>query len=144
MYLALFLTPWILMYALSTIVMNHRSHLRPLYGEPGSDIVQEAERNYVPGYPPDAAPKEKAIHILRDLGYEGAHTVRESPKGELTIVRQDAVTPRRIIFNPAQNTLRVERQSFRTTGFLDASIAVAATSTPMPPMMRGRSRWTFS
>ena len=33
MYLALFLAPWVLMYALSTAAMNHRSHLAGAYAD---------------------------------------------------------------------------------------------------------------
>ena len=33
MYLALFLFPWVLMYALSTLVMNHRAVFVSAYGE---------------------------------------------------------------------------------------------------------------
>ena len=42
MYLALFLFPWMLMYALSTLVMNHRALFVSAYGEAGA--VREGTR----------------------------------------------------------------------------------------------------
>ena len=46
MYCALFLSPWVLMYTLSTLVMNHREHLLPLYGEGPPRFETESERPY--------------------------------------------------------------------------------------------------
>ena len=42
MYLALFLTPWVVMYALSTMVMNHRPFFRALYDN--QPVVWELEK----------------------------------------------------------------------------------------------------
>ena len=46
MYLALFLVPWVLMYALSTSAMNHRHFFQEYYGEKGAPFHTEREMVY--------------------------------------------------------------------------------------------------
>ena len=46
MFLALFFFPWILMYALSTLVMNHRSFFVTRYGEGPVPFVTERRLVY--------------------------------------------------------------------------------------------------
>ncbi len=120
MYLALFLTPWVLMYALSTVVMNHRGHLRRVYGETPPIFSMESERDYAAIFPANATPQQKAIQILRDLNLEGAYAVsRPAPDGTLTINRQDPVTPKRIRYRPTDKKITVERLEYRTPAFLE-------------------------
>ena len=81
MYLALFLTPWILMYTLSTMVMNHRESLKKMYGEGPPPFVKERELAYRAVFPKDAQPSLIAQQILSDLNMSGAHGARMSPDG---------------------------------------------------------------
>ena len=120
MYLALFLTPWMLMYALSTMAMNHRDFFRKRYG--GTPVVFEKEREqlYSGTFPADAKPRAMAEQILSDLGMDGTHNVNAPPGGQrITIVRQDPITPRRITYTPAGRKLVIEREVFRTPAFLE-------------------------
>lgn len=120
MYLALFLTPWVLMYTLSTMAMNHRDHLKAWYGEGPPRFVAETERAYAAAFSADATPRVKAAQIVHDLGLEGAHGVsRPAADGTLTILRNDPVTPRRIIYRPAEKKLVIERMEFRAPAFLE-------------------------
>ena len=114
MYLALFLSPWMLMYALSTIVMNHGN----LFRSPPR-VEKEREMSYKSTLPPDARPTQMAHQILGDLGMDGMHGFNRRPDGRLTIVRQDPLIPRRITFTPADGKLVVERQKFRMVEFLN-------------------------
>src|SRR5437867_6651556 len=103
MYLALFLTPWVLMYALSTMAMNHRSLLRKFYGTGPAPYEMEREQSYTRSFPFDAAPASVAEQILKDLRLEGTYNVRGSTTaGRLTILRQDPILPRRITYTPAE------------------------------------------
>ena len=104
MYLALFLTPWMLGYALSTIVMNHN-----VSGP--QTFVQEREQRYsIAGYPGGVPPRDIAAHILENLDLEGAFGVQgPRPDGTLVINRQDLISPRRITYNPRARTLVIER-----------------------------------
>jgi hypothetical protein len=57
--------------------------------------------------------------LLETIGLEGAFTAREEKDGTLLIQRQSAIAPRRIQFDPASSRVRVERQEFRATQFLE-------------------------
>jgi hypothetical protein len=116
MYLGLFLMPWVLMYALSTIAMNHREHLRT--GEP--QYVAESERSFDAAFSPGLTPRQQAALILRQIGMDGAYSVgRPAPDGTLSIQRLDSVTPRRIVYSPAERKLKIERMIFETPAFLE-------------------------
>ncbi len=107
MYLGLFLAPWMLMYALSTMTMNHRALFRK-----DAAFEKESEQIY--------AGAVSAGAILSHLKLEGTHTVTAAPNGaRITIMRQDPVTPRRIVFTPADGKLVVEKQAFRMPAFLE-------------------------
>lgn len=115
MYLGLFLAPWMLMYALSTVVMNHRT----LFRGGAAGFEKENEQTWAGTLPDSATPAEIAARILSDLRLEGTHTVNAAPGGRITIVRQDPITPRRIVFTPADRKLVVEKQAFRMPAFLE-------------------------
>ena len=111
MYLALFLSPWVLTYALSTIVMNHR------YSTPSFE--KEQEQSYEAAFPAGAQPRQMAGQILSDLRLEGAFNVQPpASDGRLTILRQDLLSPKRITYTPAERKLVVERQAFQAASFL--------------------------
>jgi hypothetical protein len=113
MYLALFLTPWMLGYAVSTIAMSHR------WTGGQQTFVLEGERPYQTEFGPGTPPGEIGRQILEELDLEGAFGVQgPSPDGRLTINRQDLVTPRRIVYVPAEKKVVVERAEFHAGGFL--------------------------
>src|SRR5687767_12930144 len=94
MYLALFLAPWMLGYALSTIAMNHRMP-RPV------TFVTESAQHYPNTFEPGTPPREIAQQILMDLKLDGAFGVQgPAPDGRITINRQGMLSPRRITFTP--------------------------------------------
>lgn len=113
MYLALFLTPWMIGYALSTIAMNHRAP-RP------TSYVTERDETYSNVFEPGTPPRDIARQILADLAIEGASGVQgPAPDGWLTINRQGLLTPRRATFTPADRRVVVERVELDTSGFLN-------------------------
>ena len=119
MYLALFLMPWMLIYALSTMAMNHREYFRELYGGSIVKFEKESETPFSGQFPEGATPRQKAAQILSGLGLDGAHGVRAEAGGRLIINRQDIVTPRRITYTPADGKLVIEREVFRSPAFLE-------------------------
>jgi hypothetical protein len=120
MYLALFLTPWVLMYALSTMAMNHREFFRGLYGGPIVLYQKEEERAYPATLPEGASPEAVAEQVLTYLGLEGTHGARRNPgSSNITIVRQDPIVPRRITYFPGESKLLVEKEVFRMPAFLE-------------------------
>ena len=119
LYLALFLTPWILMYAASTFVMNHRTWFRSLYGGPSPAPVMEREQTYDAVFPEGAGPKQIAAQILAGLNLEGAFNASRRPDGTVVINRLDPVTPRRITYRPANHNLTIERTPWETRAYLE-------------------------
>ena len=119
LYLALFLTPWILIYALSTMAMNHRQ----FFTKPGANPVRfekESEQTYTGTLPVQATARQMALQLLKGLNLEGTFSVQGRPEGErITILRQDPIFPRRITFTPKSGLLVVERQVFSAHTFLE-------------------------
>jgi len=117
---ALFLTPWMTMYALSTLVMHHRELLTGQKRRVSPDfmIIREGPYN-VPrgdGSPPDTV----AEQILADLGIAGAHSVRnDAEAGILTIERPRPIGSYRATFDAKANQLRLEKQRFGLAFFLE-------------------------
>jgi hypothetical protein len=118
MYLALFLGPWILMYALSTMFMNHRGGG---HGAPPPTFEAERTLDYAPSFPAGAGREQMAERILSDLGLTGAYSLPGGPaqQGRLTILRQDPVTPRRVTYQSESGKLTIEKLTFRWSNFLE-------------------------
>lgn len=120
MYLGLFLAPWMVMYAVSTIAMNHRAWFHRLYR--GAPVVwqKEAEHSWHGPAPAGLPARAIAARILEELGWEGAHSVQgPDAGGAITIVRSAALVPRRIRYLPGEDKLVIEKQVFRTPVFLE-------------------------
>jgi hypothetical protein len=115
MYIALFMAPWVLVYALSTAAMNHRD----LFQKRDVPPPFEKEREFVyDGAFDGLTPKQMAAQILLTIGMDGAHHANMRD-GILTINRQDPVAPRRITYHPQTRTVRIERQVFQPHAFLE-------------------------
>lgn len=113
LYLALFLTPWVLLYALSTLAMNHKA--RPAT-PPSWELV--SERTYDGTFPPSATYTQIAAQILVSLELEGAHRVTQTSE-HIQILRHVATGPLRITFTPAKFRFKIERQILSTTAWLE-------------------------
>jgi hypothetical protein len=114
MYLALFLFPWMLMYAFSTLAMNHRAW----FAAPAS-FEREREIVYDGVFPDNTTPQVIARQILASVDLEGAHGVTRRNDGTIVINRNDLVTPRRLTFRPADRRLLVERLPLRSNALLE-------------------------
>jgi hypothetical protein len=143
MYLALFLAPWLLMYAASTFVMNHRASFRP--ENPGPPrFEKERDLDFQGAIAPGTAPTEIAARILGQVGMEGAHNVTAASGPErIIILRQDAVAPRRIVFTSADNRIIVEKQVFAMPAFLERMHRRRGFQHEYGSRIPGRFRWTW-
>jgi hypothetical protein len=141
MYLALFLTPWILIYALSTAAMNHREFLREQYGGEPAAWEKLSETTYTGAFPDGASPEVIAGQLLAGLDKRGYHQVRYSEDdGTYTINRHFAVNPERIVYDPASAKLTIERQVFRAPVFLERMHRRRGYQTGFPV----ENAWAFS
>jgi len=119
MYLALFLFPWVLMYALSTLAMNHRGLFAEKYGSGPVPFEKERELVYDGFFPENPELRTIAQQILTSVGLDGAHGVSRRKDGAIVINRNDLLTPRRLTYSPANQTLVIEKMQRRTNAFLE-------------------------
>jgi len=119
MYLALFLFPWMLMYALSTLAMNHRGLFAAAYGSGPVPYERERELVYDGVFPDGAELRTISRQILASLGLDGAHGVSRRADGAIVITRNDLVAPRRLTFTPADRRVLVEKMASRPNAFLE-------------------------
>jgi len=119
MYVALFLFPWLLMYALSTAVMNHRTSFAS--SAPGGAPVYEKEREltYDGVFPEGAELRTISQQILLSVDLDGAHGVTRRKDGAIVITRNDLLTPRRLTYTPATRVLTIERLPHRSNVMLE-------------------------
>lgn len=118
MYLALFLTPWVLMYTLSTFVMNHRAWFRG-HDAPPPRFEKTRELVYPGEFPPNADRFQIANQLLTTLEMDGAHASNQRPDGTLVVQRFDLLHPARITFTPADKKVVVERQVMEGAALLE-------------------------
>ncbi len=120
LYLGLFLAPWMLIYALSTMAMNHREYFKEHYGGTPAKWQVEKEQTLAPPFKADASAQEMAASILQGVNEYGNFNANLSrDRQKLTINRSDPVTPRRFTYTPSDGKLVIEKQEFRTTSFLE-------------------------
>ena len=119
MYLALFLFPWLLMYALSTAAMNHRTMFAS--AAPGGAPQFERERQLVyDGVLPEGADLRLiSRQILASVDLDGAHNVTRRTDGAIVINRTDLLTPRRLTYTPADRALVIEKLPHRANVMLE-------------------------
>lgn len=114
MYLALFLGPWVVMYAVSTMAMNHRELFTGIYGRGPAPFEPLRETTYPGGFPAGTPPEEMTAALLGHLALDGAHNSPPPRKdGALVFQRQDLIRPYRITYTPADGKLVVERARFQ-------------------------------
>lgn len=117
MYLALFLTPWLTMYAVSTVVFNHWERVNQLYGGRMDRFEPERQIAYRKPFAAEATLRSKGEQILQDLNLSGSFGIQQR-EDSLVIDRRDPVAQRRITYFPSSGKLLIERQAFRTANLL--------------------------
>lgn len=117
MYAALFLVPWVLIYAVSTAVMNHSSHFSAPPERPVFERV--SEQTYNGSFAEGATPRQIGTQLLADLGMQGKHRVRRNRRtGVVTIDRDTPLGPRRITYDPGTRELTVEKGTYSVRMFM--------------------------
>ena len=110
MYLALFLTPWMVIYALSGLVLNHQETVRGWYGGKFNDFEKIEERPYAAAFSADAYARMIGGQVLADLGLAGAFNVQGTPnQPKLVITRNAAFTAHRVTYFRTENRLLIEK-----------------------------------
>src|SRR5262245_29012244 len=120
MFTGLFLAPWMVMYALSTLVMAHHESVNSFYASKSPALVKERELDYSRSFPTNPTRDAIAQQILNDLGMEGAYSVSGGRDGRpLVVQRQHAMAQRRLTFDASKSKITIEREEFRTPTILE-------------------------
>jgi hypothetical protein len=120
MFTGLFLAPWMLIYALSTLVMTHREYVASFYPTKNPPMVIERELDYSRSFPADLAREQIGQQILSDLDLDGTFYVSGGREGKpLVVHRQHALTPQRVTFDASKSKITLEREQFRALNFLE-------------------------
>jgi hypothetical protein len=120
MYLALFLTPWMIIYAVSGLVLNHFDAVRKFYGTNFGRMEKIAEQPYTTTFSEDAEPRAIGRQILDDLGLTGTFNVQgaaDAPR--LVIVRNAAFAQHRITYFRVEKKVVHEKQTFTAPVFVN-------------------------
>lgn len=124
MYLALFLTPWLVIYAASGIVLNHRAWFFTVsadghaQGQP--EFVKVDERDYDTVFSDDADAKMIGAKVLEDLGLAGSFNVQgDARQPKLVIMRNGAFAIDRVTYLRPQKRVLIERQTLNAPMFLN-------------------------
>ena len=120
MYLALFLTPWMLIYALSGLVLNHGQAVRAFYGAKFGQFEKVEERPYNAAFSEGADARLIGAQVLEHLGLTGTFNVQGQPnQPRLVITRNAAFAAHRVTYFRTENRLLVEKQAFSAPVFLN-------------------------
>lgn len=120
MYLALFLTPWMLIYALSGLVLNHNQTIRGWYGARFAPFEKVAERPYTAVFSEDADPRMIGAQVLADLGLAGSFNVQgTASQPKLVINRNAAFSAHRVTYFRTEQRVSIEKQVFTAPVFLN-------------------------
>jgi len=120
MYLALFVAPWMLIYALSGLVLNHGQFIRGLYGAKFGQFEKVGEREYTAAFSADADPRLIGAQVLEHLGLAGSFNVQGGANAARLVINRNApFAAHRITYLRGENRLLLEQQNFSTPVFLN-------------------------
>ncbi|MSU24288.1 MAG: hypothetical protein EXS32_10750 [Opitutus sp.] len=112
MYLALFLSPWMVIYALSGLAINHQATVRGWYGGKYPEFEKIEERPYTAAFSADATPRQIGEQVLADLGLAGSfNTPPNPPAGRLVFNRFSSFAAHRVTYFRAENRVVIEKQT---------------------------------
>jgi len=116
LYTGLFLVPWMTLYAISALCLNHVE----LFREPPQwKMTSETHFKVGPAFPHD--PDEQADTILKHLNLEGPRRITQNDPGQMIIYRLCATGNYRVTWQRQGSRLTVERQlPFSFSTFVNA------------------------
>jgi hypothetical protein len=124
MYLALFLTPWMVIYALSGFILNHRAWFFPASAD-GREAAPPPfekldERPYETVFSADADARMIGAKVLEDVGLAGSFNIQgDGRQPKLVIMRTTAAGVYRVTYLRPEKKVQIERQQFNVPMFLN-------------------------
>ena len=117
MYAGLFLVPWVLIYAVSTVVMNHSPHFSASPEAPVFETI--SVQTYDGSFAGGTTTQQIATQLLAHLGMPGKRRVRRNGRtGVVTIDRDTPLGLRRITYDPSARELTVEEGRYTVRTFM--------------------------
>lgn len=116
LYLGIALTPWFLVYALSSVILNHRS-VEGRQPEPRWTLLFDREY-HLPAITEDSDPWALGEQILTDTGMPGRYRYQFDDDDRLVILRQRFLSTIRFTYDPHTARLRAESRPLRWNEFL--------------------------
>ena len=113
LYAGVFLLPWVIMFGVSTIPINHNTSAAPPTWTRVAEHPFDAE---APAAGDNLRPLGRAM--MNAAGVEGGYFVNRAGANQINVNHPDFMAPVRIIYNTGQHTLTVERRNFAMRQFL--------------------------
>lgn len=113
LFFALFLTPWVLMYSVSTMVMQHRELITgdKKRQDPAYSVVDTVTLETA--LPRDLSRNEAALALLAHLDKDGSHrTWGNWDQGKLVVERNRPLRKERMTYLADEATVTIERHAF--------------------------------
>ena len=117
-YLALLLLPWVLMYGISSFVINHYTFFQSFYEDDVPTWRERFNRPYDRPLPDDADLKQVGSQILDDLGLKDSFNVRRPTPDRLQINLDKFFSSTRVIYDIDEGVIRAEDRRFQWNTFL--------------------------
>lgn len=120
LYLALFVTPWMIVYALSGLALNHGNWLRGIYGPRFAQFEKTEERPFTAAFSADTGAREMGGQILEQLGLTGSFNVQgNSTSPRVVVTRNGAFSAHRVTWIRSENLLLIEKQTYSLPVFFN-------------------------
>ena len=118
LYLGLSLTPWFLIYGLSSVVFNHPQYFNGLYQDGVPQWTVRFERPYSVEIPAGKDLRPVGAQIVKDAGLEGAFGTYREREDRVNVYYHTFWKSVRFTYFPAEKRLLAEDHRFRWDQFL--------------------------
>jgi hypothetical protein len=114
LYLGIALTPWFLLYAVSSVVLNHGAIVRATRKGPAPQWTRLAEKPYhLPPITDDSDPWDLGEKLLIEQGMLGRYRAHFDDDDNLVVLRQRFSSTIRLTYFPKESRLLVEQKPLR-------------------------------
>ena len=118
LYLGLVLTPWIVMYGLSSLILNHGSFFNKLFNDGTPQWSTMSEQEYHRPVPDNADLQGIASEILHEFGLRNSFFVSRPTPDRVNIIAKDFISMTRFTYFISEERLLVEKRRFQWNTFL--------------------------
>lgn len=118
LYLGMILVPWILIYAVSSLVINHGPLVRQIYNDKRPEQKEILNQSYDRPVSGNTDLKKLGRLIMDDLGFRGGFHIRRLSDNRIQINNFSFKYPVRIIYYLDEKRVTADRTNFRLDQFL--------------------------